>query len=99
MPVCPARRPSVTGLARLRVHQVSFGGDPEAALVTFSNPAEAKAAYKCTEAVLNNRFIKVFWHNKERDEATGEVRAGSVGLKDLFVSHSSLSGIHPCGIA
>ena len=58
-----------------RPRQVSFGGDPEAALVTFSNPAEAKAAYKCTEAVLNNRFIKVFWHNKERDEAGGaEVR-------------------------
>ncbi|XP_043219618.1 RNA-binding protein 26-like isoform X1 [Amphibalanus amphitrite] len=58
--------------------QVSFGGDPEAALVTFSNPAEAKAAYKCTEAVLNNRFIKVFWHNKEREEAAGEAAGGAV---------------------
>ncbi|XP_037087555.1 zinc finger protein swm-like [Pollicipes pollicipes] len=54
--------------------QVSFNGDPEAALVTFSNPAEAKAAYKCTEAVLNNRFIKVFWHNKEREEASRPAR-------------------------
>ncbi|EFN81664.1 RNA-binding protein 26, partial [Harpegnathos saltator] len=43
--------------------QVNFGGDPEAALVTFQLPAEAKAAYRSTEAVLNNRFIKVFWHN------------------------------------
>ena len=43
--------------------QVNFGGDPEAALVTFQIPAEAKAAYRSTEAVLNNRFIKVFWHN------------------------------------
>ena len=58
---------------------MSFGGDPEAALVTFSNPAEAKAVYKCTEAVLNNRFIKVFWH-KERDETSGEVSGGAVLL-------------------
>ncbi|XP_072760590.1 RNA-binding protein 26 isoform X2 [Anoplolepis gracilipes] len=43
--------------------QVNFGGDPEAALVTFMMPSEAKAAYRSTEAVLNNRFIKVFWHN------------------------------------
>ncbi|XP_043481913.1 RNA-binding protein 26 [Leptopilina heterotoma] len=43
--------------------QVNFSGDPEAALVTFQMPSEAKAAYRSTEAVLNNRFIKVFWHN------------------------------------
>ncbi|XP_058799557.1 RNA-binding protein 26 isoform X2 [Phymastichus coffea] len=43
--------------------QVNFGGDPEAALVTFQLPSEAKSAYRSTEAVLNNRFIKVFWHN------------------------------------
>ncbi|XP_014210794.1 RNA-binding protein 26 isoform X2 [Copidosoma floridanum] len=43
--------------------QVNFGGDPEAALVTFQMPSEAKSAYRSTEAVLNNRFIKVFWHN------------------------------------
>ena len=45
--------------------QVSFNSDPEGALVTFSSHAEAQAAYRSTEAVLNNRFIKVFWHTKE----------------------------------
>lgn len=45
--------------------QVGFNGDPEGALITFSSHAEAQAAYRSTEAVLNNRFIKVFWHNKE----------------------------------
>lgn len=45
--------------------QVSFEGDPEAAIVTFSSYAEANAAYRSTEAVLNNRFIKVFWHSPE----------------------------------
>ncbi|KAG7214031.1 hypothetical protein KM043_001398 [Ampulex compressa] len=34
-------------------------------------PAEAKAAYRSTEAVLNNRFIKVFWHNNVSNNAAG----------------------------
>jgi len=46
--------------------QINFEGDLEAALVTFSSPQEAQAAYRSTEAVLNNRFIRVFWHNKEK---------------------------------
>lgn len=49
--------------------QVNFGGDPEAALVTFQLPSEAKSAYRSTEAVLNNRFIKVFWHNNVNNNA------------------------------
>ncbi|XP_075988729.1 zinc finger protein swm isoform X3 [Anticarsia gemmatalis] len=48
--------------------QVCYDGDPEAALITFSNPTEANVAYKSTEAVLNNRFIKVFWHNPENKQ-------------------------------
>lgn len=51
--------------------QVNFGGDPEAALVTFQLPTEAKSAYRSTEAVLNNRFIKVFWHNNVNNNAAG----------------------------
>ncbi|XP_046683230.1 RNA-binding protein 26 isoform X2 [Homalodisca vitripennis] len=47
--------------------QVSFEGDPEGALITFTSHAEASAAYKSTEAVLNNRFIKVFWYNPDKD--------------------------------
>ncbi|KAL5274643.1 RBM26 family protein [Megaselia abdita] len=43
--------------------QVTYEGDPEAAIVTFSTHAEANVAYRSTEAVLNNRFIKVFWHS------------------------------------
>lgn len=42
--------------------QISYEGDPEAAIITFSQHAEANVAYRSTEAVLNNRFIKVFWH-------------------------------------
>ncbi|KAL1117905.1 hypothetical protein AAG570_004218 [Ranatra chinensis] len=43
--------------------QVGFEGDPESALITFSNHTEANIAYKSTEAVLNNRFIRVYWYN------------------------------------
>ena len=42
--------------------QIQFEGDPSSALITFAGTSEAAAAYNCTEAVLNNRFIKVFWH-------------------------------------
>ncbi|XP_026331398.1 zinc finger protein swm-like, partial [Hyposmocoma kahamanoa] len=48
--------------------QVCYEGDPEAALITFSSPTEANVAYKSTEAVLNNRFIKVFWHNPDNKQ-------------------------------
>jgi len=51
---------------------VSFNGDPEGALVTFSSHSEAQAAYRSTEAVLNNRFIKVFWHNKDSPDSKQE---------------------------
>jgi len=47
--------------------QINFDNDPEAALVTFSSPTEAQLAYRSTEAVLNNRFIRVFLHNKEKE--------------------------------
>lgn len=43
--------------------QIAYEGDPEAAIITFNSHAEANVAYRSTEAVLNNRFIKVFWHS------------------------------------
>ncbi|XP_071951192.1 RNA-binding protein 26-like [Antedon mediterranea] len=49
--------------------QVEFGGDPEAALITFATSAQARSAIGCTEAVLNNRFIKVYWHNKDETKS------------------------------
>eukprot|EP00092_Neocalanus_flemingeri_P038304 GFUD01041698.1.p1 GENE.GFUD01041698.1~~GFUD01041698.1.p1 ORF type:complete len:849 (+),score=259.17 GFUD01041698.1:41-2587(+) len=42
--------------------QVQFEGDSGSALVTFSETEEANAAFNTSEAVMNNRFIKVFWH-------------------------------------
>lgn len=48
--------------------QVCFEGDREAALIQFASHAEAQAAHRSTEAVLNNRFIKVFWHSKTEQQ-------------------------------
>ena len=42
--------------------QIQFEGDPSSALITFADTSEAAAAFNCTEAIMNNRFIKVFWH-------------------------------------
>ncbi|XP_064405280.1 RNA-binding protein 26-like [Halichondria panicea] len=41
--------------------KVRHEGDPEAALVQFSSPGEATKAHNSAEAVLSNRFIKVFY--------------------------------------
>ncbi|RDD41079.1 RNA-binding protein 26 [Trichoplax sp. H2] len=41
--------------------QIGVEGDKQAALIQFSTHAEAKSAHDSPEAVLNNRFIKVFW--------------------------------------
>ncbi|XP_064636970.1 RNA-binding protein 26-like isoform X2 [Lineus longissimus] len=46
--------------------QVCFEGDREGALVTFRTNSMAAAAYRSSEPVFNNRFIRLFWHNKER---------------------------------
>ncbi|MFH4977976.1 hypothetical protein AB6A40_004685 [Gnathostoma spinigerum] len=45
--------------------QVCYDGDPEAALLTYATRSQAVAAYKSTIPILNNRFIKVFWHSPE----------------------------------
>ena len=41
--------------------QVRYENDPESAIVQFTSPQEAKKAHDATEAVLNNRFIKVYY--------------------------------------
>ncbi|VDK48556.1 unnamed protein product [Anisakis simplex] len=49
--------------------QVCYDGDPEAALITYSTRGEAMSAYKSTTPILNNRFIKVFWHAPDSQQA------------------------------
>ncbi|XP_033834198.1 RNA-binding protein 27 [Periophthalmus magnuspinnatus] len=51
--------------------QVVFGGDPEAALIQYTKNEEARRAISSTEAVLNNRFIRVYWHREPGANHTG----------------------------
>nr|XP_023698175.1 RNA-binding protein 27 isoform X2 [Paramormyrops kingsleyae] len=52
--------------------QVVFGGDPEAALIQYTANDEARRAISCTEAVLNNRFIRVYWHRENSEQHAGQ---------------------------
>uniref|UniRef100_A0A1I7UME4 RRM domain-containing protein n=1 Tax=Caenorhabditis tropicalis TaxID=1561998 RepID=A0A1I7UME4_9PELO len=65
--------PELNNIAKLNEHfaefgavdniQVRYNGEIDAALVTYSSKYDAIKAYKSPAPVLNNRFIKVFWHN------------------------------------
>lgn len=50
--------------------QVAFGGDPEAALIQYTKNEEARKAISSIEAVLNNRFIRVYWHREPAGGST-----------------------------
>ena len=48
--------------------KVAYQNDGEAALIQFASPDEAKRAIQSTEAVLNNRFIRVHWFREEASD-------------------------------
>ena len=52
-----------------RFLQVRYNGSPGSALVTFQTPDAANRAFNSSEPVLNNRFIKIDWHNPNRSAA------------------------------
>lgn len=75
--------------------QVVFGGDPEAALIQYTKNEEARRAISSTEAVLNNRFIRVYWHREpgtnntgQQDQSSGSQAAGSAPSQAL--QHSNV---------
>ncbi|KAM6251232.1 RNA-binding protein 27-like isoform 1-T1 [Porphyrio hochstetteri] len=49
--------------------QVAFQNDPEGALIQYLTNDEARKAISSTEAVLNNRFIRVLWHRDSEQQA------------------------------
>ncbi|KAF7212295.1 RNA-binding protein 26 [Nothobranchius furzeri] len=55
--------------------QVAYQNDPEGALIQFASPDEAKRAMQSTEAVLNNRFIKVHWFREDGSDGHGQPRS------------------------
>lgn len=74
--------PELNNISKLNEHfskfgtivnlQVAFRNDPEAALIQFASPDEAKRAFQSPEAVLNNRFIRVQWHREDGADAQGQ---------------------------
>eukprot|EP00096_Caligus_rogercresseyi_P004457 TRINITY_DN18726_c0_g1_i1.p1 TRINITY_DN18726_c0_g1~~TRINITY_DN18726_c0_g1_i1.p1 ORF type:complete len:838 (-),score=312.60 TRINITY_DN18726_c0_g1_i1:518-3031(-) len=51
--------------------QVGFEGDPGSALVTFAKPQEAQGAFSSSEAVMGNRFIKMYFYHERRPYSQG----------------------------
>ncbi|XP_030581965.1 RNA-binding protein 26 isoform X1 [Archocentrus centrarchus] len=74
--------PELNNISKLNEHfskfgtivnlQVAYQNNPEGALIQFSSPDEAKRAMQSTEAVLNNRFIRVHWFREDGSEAQGQ---------------------------
>lgn len=72
--------PELNNISKLNEHfskfgtivnlQVAYNNDPEGALIQFASPEEARRAMQSTEAVLNNRFIRVHWHREDAVEHT-----------------------------
>ncbi|KAM9450501.1 RNA-binding protein 27 isoform 1-T1 [Clarias gariepinus] len=63
--------------------QVVFGGDPEAALIQYTANEEARRAISSIEAVLNNRFIRVYWHreNTTQNQEQNANQSASLGTQ------------------
>lgn len=59
--------------------QVAFGGDPEAALIQYTKNEEARKAISSTQAVLNNRFIRVYWHREPGSSSTPQQQEQTTG--------------------
>ncbi|XP_007560153.1 RNA-binding protein 26 [Poecilia formosa] len=76
--------PELNNISKLNEHfskfgtivnlQVAYQNDPEGALIQFTSPEEAKRAMQSTEAVLNNRFIKVHWFRDDMADGPGQSR-------------------------
>uniref|UniRef100_A0A3Q1GNA2 RNA binding motif protein 26 n=1 Tax=Acanthochromis polyacanthus TaxID=80966 RepID=A0A3Q1GNA2_9TELE len=74
--------PELNNISKLNEHfskfgtivnlQVSACNDPEGALIQFASPDEAKRAMQSTEAVLNNRFIRVHWFRDDGSDGQGQ---------------------------
>ena len=60
---CAAENTNFTMYSFFQIH---FEGDPSAALVSFTHPHEATAALNSPDAVLGNRFIKMFYYQQDR---------------------------------
>ncbi|KAI4901261.1 hypothetical protein NFI96_033671 [Prochilodus magdalenae] len=78
--------------------EVVFGGDPEAALIQYTANEEARRAISSTEAVLNNRFIRVYWHREPTvpTQEQGPIQSTSLGPQHS-ATHKVINKQHTAG--
>ncbi|XP_016335914.1 RNA-binding protein 27-like isoform X3 [Sinocyclocheilus anshuiensis] len=78
--------------------QVVFGGDPEAALIQYTANDEARRAISSTEAVLNNRFIRVYWHREatSNSQEQGPSQSTNPGHQHP-ATHKVINKLHTSG--
>lgn len=60
--------------------QAPFQQDPQGALLEFATYQSATAAYNSPEAILGNRFIKMFWHNPNRNQKNTQQGNSNLGV-------------------
>jgi RNA recognition motif-containing protein len=58
--------------------------DKGKAQIQFSTKTEARAAMRSTEAVLNNRFIKIYWAREQKETDVTEQKKATEELKVIF---------------
>ncbi|XP_053703529.1 RNA-binding protein 27 isoform X5 [Synchiropus splendidus] len=81
--------------------QVVFGGDPEAALIQYTMNEEARQAISSPVAVLNNRFIRVYWHREsapnpqQQDPASANQMGGSAPVQGPPHLHKGIKQHNP----
>ncbi|KAK1882352.1 RNA-binding protein 27 [Dissostichus eleginoides] len=73
--------------------QVVFGGDPEAALIQYTKNEEARRAISSTEAVLQNRFIRVYWHREPGTNPTGLLQQQEQSCGGQAVGSAPIHGL------
>lgn len=80
--------------------QVVFGGDPEAGLIQYTKNEEARRAISSTEAVLNNRFIRVYWHRELGVNNTGtQEQSSGIQAAGHALNQGPHKGIKPLNAA
>ncbi|XP_065149862.1 RNA-binding protein 26 [Paramisgurnus dabryanus] len=87
--------PELNNISKLNEHfskfgtivnlQVAYNNDREGALIQFASPEEARRAMQSTEAVLNNRFIKVQWYREDAPEHAYATQPVNVQFKQELV--------------
>ncbi|XP_062225477.1 zinc finger CCCH domain-containing protein 27-like [Phragmites australis] len=71
-----------------QVIDIYIPSNSEKAFVQFSKREEAEAALKAPDAVMGNRFIKLWWANRDRipDEGEGRISANSSQLSTTLAN-------------